>query len=114
MKWSLGSTMTMASGSRRRMVMAAQPMHGAVLRGAGSDRKFASGSVGERCPHGVGQVPGGDHHHPLRRADGQDSPNAGRNEGLARLPARGRSCLGRALREAGQNRVPAPPAMMTA
>ena len=34
--------------------------------------------------------------------------------GSSALPASGKSCLGRPARDAGQNLVPAPPAMITA
>ena len=44
MWWSLGRTMSTASGSVRKTRAAAQAMHGAVLRGTGSTRRFAAGS----------------------------------------------------------------------
>ena len=100
-----------ASGSRRAMVAAAQPMQGAVLRGTGSTRKFFARQLGQRRRRRLDEV----------RAGGtrirSQLPTSGRTRrAVSRIidprTQSGRSCFGRVERDAGQKRVPAPPARM--
>ena len=90
---------------------AARPTQGAVFRAQGSTMKFSFGSVGTSrraaaaCfgPHTTKVS--------LGRASGGRRPTVAASSGAS--PASARNCLGRLLRESGQNRVPEPPAMIT-
>ena len=89
-------------------------MAAAVLRAAGSTRMCALGTCGSTAAVASAM-----------RAPVATHTRSGETSGCRRLtvaamsgssarPASGRSCLGRACREAGQKRVPEPPARMTA
>ena len=92
------------------MVAAAHPMHGAVLRAAGSAKKVLGWEHGERFARGREQVravttrmrSGGEMGITRRTV-------AATKGSLLPSPASGRSCFGRWERDAGQNRVPPPP-----
>jgi hypothetical protein len=96
------------------MVAAAQPMQGAVFRGTGSASMFARGTWGSafavastrRLPVAMYTRSGGTSGASLRTVAARSVSSSS--------PASARSCLGRSSREAGQKRVPAPPAMITA
>ena len=89
-------------------------MHGAVLRGAGSQRICERGTPGTALAVASARCS------PVTTTTRSSvTSGASRRTVAARRvsslpPASGRSCFGRSEREAGQNLVPAPPAMITA
>ncbi len=101
----------MPSGSLAATCSAARAMAGAVLRATGSTRRFFFGrpftslAACFACRGPQTMRVSFTEASPLRR------PAVSVMSGL--FEASGRNCLGRALRDSGQKRVPEPPAMMT-
>ena len=112
MTWSAGMTIIVPSGSALATIAAARPTQGAVSRGQGSATTLPGGSCGN-CS---------------RTAAAWSAPvmiqvRSGAVRGAMRAtvcwsidasPCRRSNCLGRSRRLLGQNRVPLPPAMITA
>ena len=112
MTWSAGITAIVASGSLRLTNSAARPMQGAVSRLQGSPTTACGGQLGQLLAHGVDEPLVGDDQPPLGRH--QVAQPIDRLAEHRLLADQASSCLGVSSRLAGQNRVPAPPAMMTA
>src|SRR3954471_18005573 len=96
------------------MIALAQPMHAAVLRAMGSAKNELSGNQGNASRvTATSDVPvamyarSAGHRASIRRAVRAIS-------GSVALGPIARTCLGRVVRDAGQNRVPLPPARMRA
>ena len=100
------------SGSRRRTSLAARPIHGAVSRLAGSPITDAGGSSGN-C-----SVTWSTSRALVTTKTRSGGTNSTRRSAVCwsmlREPSSSRNCFGRFRRLSGQNRVPDPPAMMTA
>ena len=91
---------------------AAKPMHGAVSRLAGSPTKFSFGNIGNCSAIGSTSTR-------LVTINCRSNGTKPARRSLVdwiivRSPDNANSCLGRIFRLAGQNRVPLPPAMITA
>ena len=112
MTWSAGMTTMTASGSRRRQMAAERPMHGAVSRLHGSPITDCGGKL-DNCS--LTEAASRSLVSTKMRSAGTMAPNRSSVAwSMVRPPAKSSNCLGRAARLAGQNRVPAPPAMITA
>lgn len=112
MRWSAGITSITPLGSRWAISMAARPMQGAVFRPQGSRTMFAAGTVGSSRAVSAAwawfvtiSVRSPPIQSAIRRTVACSNVSS---------PKRGKNCLGRLARLAGQNRVPLPPAMITA
>ena len=111
-KWSAGMTTIVAPGSRASIVAAASATHGAVSRAAGSMMICSRGNVSSSSS--IPSACGG-----LVTIQVRSTPARSRTRSAVALIsdspwARGRNCLGRVVRLAGQKRVPDPPAMIMA
>jgi hypothetical protein len=110
--WSDGSTTIVASGSRAKSNSAASPIAGAVSRRQGSATICSWASCGSCSAIGAASARLVMTH---VRSGGTSVPSRAAVAWImVRPPVKSRSCLGRAARLSGQNRVPDPPAMMTA
>jgi hypothetical protein len=110
MTWSAGNIPSTASGESLSIRKAARPAAGAVLRAAGSLRICAAGSQSS-CFVIVSDS------RPLVMTQNLPGPASGASRStvcwiMLRSPSRTRTCLARARRLSGQNRVPLPPARM--
>ena len=86
--------MTTASGSRRATVAVAQPMHGAVLRGMGSDEEILRRKVWQGALHGCGQMPRRDDENALGGAERQNAAHRCGDEGFAGPAGQGKELFG--------------------
>ena len=109
--WSDGSIARTPFGSRRFTWSAASPTHGAVFRGQGSTRRLSFGSFGRMRRAAAAWFGPQTTKVSWMRASGGSRFTVAASMGSS--PSRGRNCLGRFLRESGQNRVPLPPAITT-
>src|SRR5215831_10949435 len=104
----------MASGSSRAIVALAQPMHGAVLRATGSAITCAGETPGSAASVASTRLVPVEIHTRSRGTSGAMRRTVAAMSGSSERPASGKSCFGVWRREAGQKRVPEPPARITA
>ncbi len=104
----------MASGSVRAIVAHAQPMQGAVFRATGSASACEGTAPGIAASVGATSAALVEIHSRSRATSGAIRRAVAAMSGSSASPASGSSCFGRRRRDAGQKRVPEPPARITA